>query len=169
MNNNQQSNTPIIQKPSNNVLITILLVVITALVVGGATYYYQTTVFNKEKNELENRIEELEEQAEQANQSAETTEEDLKKTIAEKMIKNEEIRGFLSDLCHQDETDCLDNVFYKWENNRIAFLSILSEEEWKQTPFDYSSEIYKVDLNKGDVFRLSQFDGNYNYILNILK
>jgi len=65
MNNNQQSNTPIIQKPSNNVLIIILVVIITALVVGGVMYYYQTTVFNKEKSELEDRIKELEDQIEE--------------------------------------------------------------------------------------------------------
>ena len=63
MNNNQQSNEPMVNQGfPNNVLIVILAVVITALLVGGAMYYYQTTVFNKEKNELEDRIEELENQ-----------------------------------------------------------------------------------------------------------
>lgn len=163
--NNPQFNSLIQNQKTTWVIVA--STIISALIAGAGVYYWQKNSFEKEKQELENKIEGLESQSNQVGQLEKTTEKDLKEAIVKKMIKNEEIRKYLLNMCHQNEIDCPDNAFYKWEESRIAFLSNLSEEKWKQDPFKYSTEIYKVDLNEGDVSRLSPFDGSYYHLLNI--
>ena len=93
--------------------------------------------------------------------------------IAHKMINDNEINEYLIYQCHYNETNCGDNFFYKWKKedsiDYVAFLSNMDENNWKSDPFNYSTEIFQVNIQDGDVYRQSPFDGSFEFITNIYK
>lgn len=150
----------------NKKWIIIIAIIITSLIIGGVIYFWQNL-----KNEAV--ISELEKENYYKPKSIESLDykKEFQKIVADKMINNKTINGYLINLCHYNEENCGESFFFKWKeqdgDNVIAFLSHLDEEKWKIDPFNYSVEIYIVDFKSGKVSRQSPFDGTFDYITNL--